>query len=492
MTVRTDSHILHQQRRAGILLHPTSLPGPFPRGIICHDAYRFVEFLHQAGIKVWQMLPLGLSHSDLSPYQALSAHACEPSMISLDWLHDRKLITEPVEEFTFKNHQHLLKEAWTTLQKNKSSSLYKQFQKFIKQQAYWLDYFALFMAIRDQQDQAPWFKWPEKLRERESAAMESATRKYKEQIDFHRFQQFIFFQQWRDLKQYASERNILLFGDLPIYVALDSVDVWAHRELFLLDADGQPRYVAGVPPDYFSETGQRWGNPQYDWPAMQTDQFKWWQQRIQTQLELFDVIRVDHFRGLEAYWEIDAKEKTAINGRWVEAPGQALLQTLDDRFHSLPLAAEDLGTITDKVTRLRERFHLPGMKVLQFAFDGDPKNIYLPHHHEFNSVVYTGTHDNDTTLSWYEHLEQHSQDYIYNYLGSNPGDAMPWPLIRAALASVSCLAVLPLQDLLGLGQGQRMNTPGTTEGNWQWRFSWDQVSPDLAASLSSLCHQYDR
>lgn len=487
-----DTHILHQQRRAGILLHPTSLPGPFPRGIICHDAYRFVEFLDQAGMSVWQMLPLGICHSDLSPYQALSAHACEPSMISLDWLRDRNLLNDSIDEFTFERHHHLLKIAWAQLQTKKTSTLYKKFRKFIEQHAYWLDDFALFMAIRDHNDQAPWYEWPINIREREASALDIAKKNYKEEINFHSFLQFIFFQQWHDFKQYASDHGILLFGDLPIYVALDSADVWAHRELFMLNEDGQPRYVAGVPPDYFSETGQRWGNPQYDWAAMQTDQFKWWQQRLQTQLELFDVIRVDHFRGFEAYWEIDAKAETAIDGKWIEAPGEALLQTLSDRFHSLPLAAEDLGTITEKVTKLREQFHLPGMKVLQFAFDGDPKNFYLPPHHEFNSVVYTGTHDNDTTLSWYEQLDQHTQEYIYNYLGCNPNEAMPWPLIRAALASVSCLAMLPMQDVLGLGQGQRMNTPGTTEGNWQWRFSWDQVNPNLASSLSSLCKQYNR
>lgn len=492
MTQPVDTHILHQQRRAGILLHPTSLPGPFPRGIICHDAYRFVEFLEQAGMSVWQMLPLGLCHSDLSPYQALSAHACNPLMLSLDWLRDRKLLNKTSDESTFEQHHQCLKTAWVQLHKQKASALYQQFLLFVEQHADWLDDFALFMAIREQYKQVPWYEWPKSLRERESKAMTKARQEYKDRIDFQCFLQFVFFQQWLDLKQYANEHGILMFGDLPIYVALDSADVWANRELFMLDDEGQPRYVAGVPPDYFSETGQRWGNPQYNWTAMQADGFKWWQRRIQTQLELFDVIRIDHFRGFEAYWEIEAKEETAINGKWVEAPGQALLQSLHDKFHSLPLAAEDLGIITDEVTQLREQFHLPGMKILQFAFDGDPKNIYLPPHHEFNSVVYTGTHDNDTTLSWYQLQDPHTQEYVYTYLNCNPADAMPWPLIKTALASVSCLAMLPMQDILGLGQGQRMNTPGTTEGNWQWRFNWEQVAPDLAHSLKSLCQRYDR
>ena len=260
----------------------------------------------------------------------------------------------------------------------------------------------------------------------------------------------------------------------------------------MLDETGQPRFVAGVPPDYFSETGQRWGNPQYDWPAMQADQFHWWQQRLNTQLQLFDVVRVDHFRGFEAYWEIKAEEKTAMHGRWVKAPGKKLLQTLQNTFHALPLVAEDLGVITDEVTALREKFQLPGMKILQFAFDGNPKNAYLPHNHEFNSVVYTGTHDNDTSLSWYELLDAHTRKQMHDYLAMRNDDDMPWSLIRTALASVACLAVVPMQDVLSLGQGERMNTPGTTEGNWSWRFEWQQLSDEIAPRLRTLCQRYDR
>ena len=492
MSAIRDQHILHQRRRAGILLHPTSLPGPFPKGLICHDAYRFVEFLARAGITVWQMLPLGPTHSDGSPYQALSAHACETSLLSLDWLRDRNLLHDIPVKHDAATHRRCLEQAWTSMSLHKPVTLIRQFEAFCEQQSHWLDDYALFMSVREQQGNRIWTEWPEALRDREDAALKQVRKQLQQRIGYFQFGQFVFFQQWADFRRYASEHGVLLFGDLPIYVAFDSVDVWAKRELFMLDETGQARFVAGVPPDYFSSTGQRWGNPQYDWRAMQADQFHWWQQRLNTQLQLFDVVRVDHFRGFEAYWEIKAEEKTAMHGRWVKAPGKKLLQTLQSTFHALPLVAEDLGVITDEVTALREKFQLPGMKILQFAFDNNPKNAYLPHNHEFNSVVYTGTHDNDTTLSWYELLDEHTRKQIHDYLATRDDDAMPWPLIRTALASVACLAVVPMQDVLSLGQGERMNTPGTTEGNWSWRFAWPQLSDDIAPRLKTLCHRYDR
>lgn len=492
MSTNRDQHILHQRRRAGVLLHPTSLPGPFPQGLICHDAYRFVEFLASAGISVWQMLPLGPTHEDGSPYQALSAHACETSMLSLDWLRDRNLLHDIPVSHDRATHRRCLEQSWSLLAMHKPASLSEQFAAFCEQQAHWLDDYALFMSLREQQGNRLWSEWPEALRDRDPDALQQARKQLQQRIGYYQFGQFVFFQQWADLKRYANEHGILLFGDLPIYVAYDSVDVWARRELFMLNKKGQPRFVAGVPPDYFSETGQRWGNPQYNWKAMQAEQFHWWQQRMHTQLQLFDVVRVDHFRGFEAYWEIKADEETAINGRWVRAPGNKLLKTLSDTFHALPLVAEDLGIITDEVTAMREKFQLPGMKILQFAFDGNAKNLYLPHNHEFNSVVYTGTHDNDTTLSWYELLDEHTRKIVTDYLAARDDEAMPWPLIRTALASVACLAVLPMQDVLSLGQGERMNTPGTTEGNWQWRFKWEQVEDDIAPRLKTLCQRYDR
>ncbi|MEJ2441241.1 MAG: 4-alpha-glucanotransferase [Gammaproteobacteria bacterium] len=492
MSPARDQHILHQRRRAGILLHPTSLPGPYPAGLVCHDAYRFVEFLSHAGISVWQMLPLGPTHSDRSPYQALSAHACETSLLSLDWLRDRKLLRELPDKHDAASHHHSLEQAWANHSQHKSAELSEQFADFCERHAHWLDDYALFMTIREQRHGQLWSQWPAALRDRDSTALQEVRSKARDRIGFYQFGQFLFFQQWMELRRYAGEHGVLLFGDLPIYVAYDSVDVWARPELFMLDKQGQPKFVAGVPPDYFSVTGQRWGNPQYDWKAMQAEKFQWWQQRMQTQLQLFDLVRVDHFRGFEAYWEIKAEEETAINGRWVKAPGKKLLKSLRESFHALPLVAEDLGVITEEVTALREAFDLPGMKILQFAFDGNPKNVYLPHYHEFNSVVYTGTHDNDTSLSWYELLDEHTRRNVQDYVVFGEDEAMPWPLIRTALASVACLAVLPMQDILGLGQGERMNTPGTRDGNWHWRFDWSQVPDELAPRLQSLCQRYDR
>jgi 4-alpha-glucanotransferase len=460
--------------------------------VISHDAYRFIEFLVQSGISVWQMLPLGPTQSDGSPYQCLSAHASDPNLLSLEWLQDRGLLSDISGVHDFAQHSAQLRLAWANFQKQKPAPLFKHFDAFCDTHAEWLPDYALFMAIRTQQGNVLWTKWPKPLRNRQAAALKKIRVELADDIGFHQFTQFIFFMQWHDLKSYAQQHGVLLFGDLPIYVSLDSADVWAQRELFLLDKDGEPTIVAGVPPDYFSRTGQRWGNPQYDWSAMQAQQFRWWQQRLNTQLTLFDVVRIDHFRGFQAYWEIKAEQATAIEGRWVEAPGEALLNTLLSHFHQLALVAEDLGVITDEVTALRQQFELPGMKILQFAFDGNPHNAYLPHNHEFNSVVYTGTHDNDTTVAWFNQLNDEERRRIYDYLNCHPHDPMPWPLIRSALASVSCLAMLPLQDVLGLGEGQRMNTPGTTDGNWQWRFDWSQVPVDLAAHLKRLCYLYNR
>ncbi len=438
------------------------------------------------------MLPLGPTHNDGSPYQCLSAHAADTHLISLDWLRDRGLLDEVDDQYDFKYHTRCLQQAHERFIKHPNTSLYQDYQGFVKQQADWLDDYALFMALHEAHDHQTWTEWDVPLRKRHKAAISKAETEYADQIAYHCFCQFVFFQQWHELRDYANERDILIFGDLPIYVALDSVDVWANPKLFSLDKDGQPKYVAGVPPDYFSDTGQRWGNPQYNWPALEADDFAWWQARFKTQLALFDLLRVDHFRGFQAYWEIKAEETTAINGRWVEAPGEALLKKLNKVFKNLPLVAEDLGIITEEVDTLRQNFQLPGMKVLQFAFDGNPHNSYLPHNHEFNAVAYTGTHDNDTTLSWYQQLADDTRTYLHQYLNIPNNDKMPWPLIRAALASVCCLAVIPMQDILSLGQGQRMNTPGTTEGNWQWRFDWPQLHDGLEQDLNQLVRLYDR
>ncbi len=476
------------RRRAGILAHLTSLPGPEQTGIIGHDAFRFIEFLKDSGFSIWQTLPLGPTHEDGSPYQCLSAHACDPGFISLDWLIDRHLLDKPATANSPGEKEHALRQAFASFSKQKHDADYAAFQE---QHAFWLNDFCLFMALRESHHKASWWQWDHGLRDRDPRSIESFSKNHKELIDFHIFKQYVVFSQWHQLKEYANENGILLFGDMPIYVALDSADVWANRELFTLDTDGRPTFVAGVPPDYFSETGQHWGNPLYNWEVMQENKFQWWVKRMQSQYELFDLIRIDHFRGLQAYWRIPGDEKTAINGEWVSAPGRELLDNLKKLYSNLPLIAEDLGTITQDVIDLRLAFDIPGMKVLQFAFDGDPNNLYLPHNHEPNSIVYTGTHDNNTTLGWYNELPGGSRDYIRRYL-NNDHLEMPWTFNRTAIASVAKVAILPMQDILGLGGESRMNTPGTIVNNWSWRFHWSQVHENLPGDLHQLNHLYGR
>ena len=475
-------------RHAGVLLHPTSLPGHPGGGDLGHEAYRFVEFLAAAGFGVWQTLPLGPTHADGSPYACLSVHAGDPALVSLDWLADHGLLDDGERGLP---KAAALAAAGARFRAGAAAGLAPAFADFRAREAAWLDDFALFLALHRHHGGRPWFRWPAPLRRREPAALAAFAAEHADAVEQVRFEQFVFFTQWGELRAYARDHGIGLFGDLPLFVAHDSAEVWAHPEYFRLDARGQPTVVAGVPPDYFSATGQRWGNPLYDWERMAADGFHWWHGRLATQLELFDLVRLDHFRGLEACWEIDAAEKTAVNGRWVKTPGRELLRSLAAAFDPLPLVAEDLGIITPEVEALRDEFALPGMRVLQFAFDGDAANPYLPHNHVHRSVVYTGTHDNDTTLGWYAALGDARRERVLDYLG-RPGEDMPWPLIRAALASVAVLAVVPMQDLLELGSEARMNTPGTTRGNWRWRFTWDQVAPELAPRLARLNALYGR
>ncbi len=475
------------RRRAGLLLHPTSLPGEGENGELGPEAHRFLEFLAAAGITVWQMLPIAPTHGDRSPYTALSVHAGNPALISLDWLRQKGWLDEGGEA----PKEALLQAARAGFEARATEQERSDFEAFRKRHAHWLDDYALFQAIRRSQNDRHWLQWPEPLRDCDPGALRQARAELFDAIEQSCFEQFLFFTQWRELHDHARHLGIHLFGDVPIFVAHDSAEVWRHRELFTLDEHGNALTVAGVPPDYFSETGQRWGNPHYRWERMAADGFAWWKGRIATQLELFDWLRIDHFRGFQAYWEIPAHESTAINGRWVEAPGDALFQALQAHFDSLPLVAEDLGIITPEVEALRKRYGLPGMKILQFAFDGDAANPYLLHNHSRDSVVYTGTHDNDTTLGWYHTLDDGQRARIDDYLG-HPGEEMPWSLIRHAYASVAGLAVIPMQDALALGSEHRMNIPGTVEGNWRWRFQWEQVGPELAPRLRALAELYGR
>jgi len=488
-----ESHPMYpvlDRRRAGVLLHPTSLPGNGDNGRLGAEARRFVDFIADSGFSVWQTLPLGPTHADRSPYQCLSVHAGNPRLIDFASLEDSGWLPRGAAALAVAgdDRRRLLTQA---LSGYRAQGNGVDLDRFVRAQASWLEDYALYSALRRESGNRAWWQWPAALRDREMHALNEAGVRLAEEVQLVHFEQFLFFRQWRQLREYAHTRGVHLFGDLPIFVAQDSADVWAQRQYFELDADGQPRAVAGVPPDYFSADGQRWGNPLYDWQHLQADGFRFWIERLRTQLALFDLVRIDHFRGFQAYWSIPAAESTAVNGHWVEAPGVALFATLQHEFGTLPVVAEDLGLITPEVTALRDRFGLPGMCVMQFAFDGGPGNPYLPHNHVANSVIYTGTHDNDTTLAWYEQLSGTKQQAVLDYLG-HPAEAMPAPLLRAALASVARLAMVPMQDVLELGPGHRMNLPGTTENNWSWRFDWSQLRPGLTARLRQLVRLYGR
>ena len=481
-----------RQRRAGVLLHPTSLPAHHPDrcGDIGAAAQRFLAFLAATGFSVWQMLPIGPTHGDGSPYQSLSVHAGNTDLISINDLYQRGLLQR--DELQLPHAQLLAIAAARFAQKLSGDALLAQsYQNFCRSNAEWLDDYALFIAAREARNCSAWFDWEPALRDRVAPALAAERAREGIRIAAVQFEQFIFFEQWRALRGEALNLGITLFGDLPIFVAHDSADVWVQPQLFQLDADGQPLAVAGVPPDYFSATGQRWGNPLYAWERMGEDNFAWWRGRIAAQLQFFDVLRIDHFRGFEAYWEIPSSCPTAIDGRWVSAPGRALLQALFDAYPTLPLVAENLGTITPEVEALRAQFALPGMLILQFAFDGSRDNPYLPHRHTPLEVVYTGTHDNDTTLGWYRQLDAETRARVDDYFGYS-SEPMPRPLIRAALASVAALAIVPMQDLLELDSAHRMNIPGTTDGNWRWQFDWSQLAANTQGRLRHWLSIYGR
>ncbi|MEJ2528920.1 MAG: 4-alpha-glucanotransferase [Gammaproteobacteria bacterium] len=481
-------------RRAGVMLHITSLPGLGINGDMGEESRHFVDFLVDSGFSYWQTLPAGPTRSDNSPYSTSSIHAGNPLLIDLNYLVQRYWLDASFLNkgvLTEKKRLQSLRMAWNVYTKLAGEHERAHMAEFTREQGYWLDDYALFRAIRKDQDCRAWWEWPAPLRDREPEAIAKVRARLAREIEYIGFEQFVFFQQWHEMKNYANRRGVKLFGDMPIFVAHDSAEVWVNRQYFLLDQNGAPKVVAGVPPDYFSDTGQRWGNPLYDWDRLQEDGFTFWIQRMKTQLAMFDLVRIDHFRGFESCWEIPAEDETAIYGRWVSTPGQELFECLHKEYHSLPLVAEDLGLITPEVEALRDRFGLPGMKVLQFAFSGDHKNPHLPFKYPTNSVVYAGTHDNNTTIGWYESLDQDTRRYVDEFLGDSRLD-MPWPMLWKVLSSPSDLAILQMQDLLELDGNHRMNTPGTTEGNWLWRFKWDQVDPGLAAKLRHRIAMYGR
>ncbi len=462
------------RRRSAVLLHITSLPGPFHKGVLGQEACSFIDDLVSGGFSVWQFLPLGPTHGHGSPYESLSTFAGNPELLDLRDCVDRGWLqaAQLTDNCSAQKHKELRnlagKQFWSAVVN--SSELQQEIKAFQAAHAYWLSDYALFAALKVALNDHAWWQWSEALRDRDPEALLSAREEHAELIEQIVFEQFLFDQQWHKLKVYAESRGIQLFGDLPIYVAHDSSDVWAGREYFTVNEKGLCQDVAGVPPDYFSETGQRWGNPLYRWEKMQADGFSWWVSRVARQLELMHMLRIDHFRALESFWAIPGESEDGIVGEWRAAPGGAMLQTLQQELGELPLIAEDLGIITDEVTALREEFKLPGMKILHFAFDGNADNPYLPDSFGEDAVVYTGTHDNDTTMGWFASSDQQTRGNALKVLDAEPED-MPWALIESALSSKAELAVIPMQDLLALGTEAKFNTPGTLENNWCWRLS---------------------
>jgi 4-alpha-glucanotransferase len=482
-------------RRAGVLLHVTSLPsaGPEPGapGDLGAAAYRFVDFLHAAGCTVWQVLPLVPKHQvNPSPYNAISALAGDAELVSLSLLHDQGLLSEAdleeVADGTTSRGEARVRAAERFL----AAGPDPVFEAWCAGHP-WLEPYVQFVALRESRGCTEWSTWEPALRRRDPDAVRQALAPLAGRLDVLRVEQWFFASQWAELKQYAAQRDVAVFGDLPIFVSLDSADVWGAQHLWRLDEDGKPITVTGVPPDYFAAEGQRWNNPHYDWDAMAAEDFGWWRRRVAGQRELFDLVRIDHFRGFEAAWHVPVEAETAKEGHWEKSPGREVLAALLETSGEGTLVAEDLGVITPEVDRLRLEFGLPGMKVLQFAFDGDPDNFYLLEHHVPNSVVYTGTHDNDTTVGWWRSLDEHARRYVLDHIPA-ADEPMPWALIQAALGSVGRLAVVPAQDLLGLGSEARMNTPGTAAGNWSWQAEDGVFDEALASRLRALVERSGR
>ena len=506
-------------RCSGILLHFTSLPGRLGIGDLGPSACEFADFLFAAGQKLWQVLPLNPTGYGDSPYQCFSAFAGNPMLLSIERLRERGLLQTadlaqaplfpedsvdygPVIEFKMA----LLRGAAQVFFADGSRSDRAAFDRFCKSASPWLDDYALFMACKDAHHGTMWTSWDAPIRQRDPHAIGEWSRKLAPELKAYKYWQFEFFQQWETLKAYCQQRAIRFMGDVPIYVAHDSADVWAHPELFRLDDQGRPTVVSGVPPDYFSATGQLWGNPIYRWDLLATTGYKWWIERFRASLALFDMVRLDHFRGFESYWEVPSGESTAIHGRWIKGPGEDFLSALQNAFGGLPIVAENLGVITPPVEKLRQQFGLPGMSLLQFAFGNDPQGpSFRPHNYSRDLVAYTGGHDNDTTVGWWSSSgaadSTRSPDdvrkeraFARRYLNfHNPDDSeINWVMIHAVLASVADVAIVPLQDVLGLGSTARMNLPGTVSGNWKWRYRPGALKPELSARLRELVTLYDR
>jgi 4-alpha-glucanotransferase len=502
-------------RASGILLHPTSLPGPYGVGDLGSEAYRFADFLGASGQTLWQVLPLGPTGYGDSPYACYSAFAGNTLLISPERLLKAGLMGKsdlaglpslPSGKVDFaaahQSKDAILAKAFANYQRTTDTEFRSEFETFAEQNASWLDDYALFRALKNAHGGAAWHEWEREFVQRTTAALTHTRKELHDQIEAQKFYQFLFFRQWYELKAYCNRRGIKVIGDIPIFVAHDSADVWMSPDQFKLNSDGTPIVVAGVPPDYFSKTGQYWGNPLFNWEHMRTDGFKWWIERVRATLQMVDIARIDHFRGFAACWEIPGGDITAERGRWVEAPGRELFTAIRNALGELPIIAEDLGVITPDVEKLRDDFGLPGMRILQFAFSSDTKNIDLPHNYHSNVVVYTGTHDNDTTVGWFNSVAgegstrtakqiECERQFCMKYLNTK-GKDIHWDFIRAVLASVANTAIVPMQDVLGLGTEARMNLPNSTSGNWLWRFDDNALTNDLAERLRDLTDLYGR
>ncbi len=509
---------MHTTRASGILLHPTSLPGRFGIGDLGASAYEFVDFLEETGQSLWQMLPLGPTGYADSPYSCFSAFAGNPLLISLEALISDGLLEQSeidnAQEFplnyvdygrVIESKNAFLKKAHANFVEIGSDQLKDEYLGFIGQASWWLDDYATYRAIKDEHDGQEWTKWDPFLRDREDNALHYFRENHGVEISAQKFYQYLFFKQWLRLAHYANDHGVKIIGDAPIFVAHDSADVWANRHLFHLDDEGAPTLVAGVPPDYFSQTGQLWGNPIYRWDVMKETGYRWWIERLRQTLTMVDILRLDHFRGFEKYWAVPSGETTAVNGRWEEGPGEDFFEKIKIAFDDteLPIIAEDLGYITHEVIALRDKFGLPGMQVLQFAFGTDPQaDAYKPYNYVKNSVVYTGTHDNDTTVGWFTSegagLSTRSHDEVgserelaLKYVGTD-GREINWDFIRLALSSIADTAIIPLQDALGLGSEARMNVPARESGNWSWRYTTDQLTPEIRRRLAEMTEVFGR
>lgn len=492
------------KRKSGILTHISSLPSKHGIGDLGNHAFQFIDQLKNNGFSVWQILPLNPVGPGDSPYQAYSAYAGESLFISLETLCDwglifeetltgipkfpkRKVDYEKVRSFKEKHLQN----AWHNFKIKADSNFHAEFIQFKEEHNWWMNDYALYKVCKENNDGLAWNEWGIELRQKNADVVSQLVKLYSEEIEYTKFVQFMFYRQWFQLKEYANSQGISIFGDLPLYVSLDSSDVWGNQDLFLLDAEGKPTKVGGVPPDYFSEDGQLWGNPVFNWNKLEETNYQWWISRLYFNFHLFDLVRIDHFRGLESFWAIPAGSETAKSGEWLPANGHKLLSIMDSRFDELPIIAEDLGIITPEVEKLRDDFNLPGMKVLQFAFSTDQTNEHLPHNYKGRNVVYTGTHDNDTLVGWLDSAKNEEAVTIKTYLNETGANGAS-KAIELAWGSTAELAIIPIQDVLGLDEKARMNVPGVATGNWQWRYHSTEMKPSHLKYFKALNTKYNR